>query len=488
DNIANMVRLLVNKYADGDRAALRGKVKVQDPVDYPETGLYHPAMPGRVSEDAATLPRPPSPKGTVGLIILRSYVLAKDTGHYDGAIAALEAQGLRVIPAFAAGLDARPAIERYFMEDGEPAVDTVISLTGFSLVGGPAYNDAKAAEEILAKLDVPYIGAHALEFQSLEQWGGSARGLQPVENTIMVAIPELDGATNPIVFGGRSDGAGLPCQGCNQHCIFEAGAARDMHACTERTQRLAARAARLVALRKRSLAERKLAIVLFNFPPNAGATGSAAYLAVWESLLNTLQSLEKAGYGLEAPANVDALRDAVLGRPEEDGTEAAIADRITADTHVAEEPHLAEIEAVWGPAPGRHNTDGRHIHILGARFGNVFVGIQPAFGWEGDPMRLLFEGGFAPTHAFSAFYRWIDRDFGADALLHFGTHGALEFMPGKQAGQSATSWPDRLIGDIPNLYLYASNNPSEGAIARRRSGATLISYLTPPVAHAGLYK
>ncbi|MEM9765332.1 MAG: cobaltochelatase subunit CobN, partial [Pseudomonadota bacterium] len=254
ENLASLIAMLVDRYAAGPRASWRGRLRVDPPVDYPETGVYHPAMPGRVSEDAATLPRPPSSKGTIGLVILRSYVLAKDTGHYDGAIAALEAQDLRVIPAFAAGLDARPAIERYFMEDGEPAVDTVISLTGFSLVGGPAYNDAKAAEEILAKLDVPYIGAHALEFQSLEQWGGSARGLQPVENTIMVAIPELDGATNPIVFGGRSDGAGLPCQGCNQHCIFEAGVARDMHACTERTQRLAARAARLVALRKRSLA------------------------------------------------------------------------------------------------------------------------------------------------------------------------------------------------------------------------------------------
>ena len=124
---------------------------------------------------------------------------------------------------------------------------------------------------------------------------------------------------------------------------------------------------------------------------------------------------------------------------------------------------------------------------FGERFGNVFVGVQPAFGYEGDPMRLLFEKGFAPTHAFSAFYRWLREDFGADAVLHFGTHGALEFMPGKQSGLSAACWPDRLIGDLPNFYLYASNNPSEGTIAKRRAAATLISYLTPPVAQAGLY-
>jgi len=103
-------------------------------------------------------------------------------------------------------------------------------------------------------------------------------------------------------------------------------------------------------------------------------------------------------------------------------------------------------------------------------------------------MRLLFERNFAPTHAFAAFYRYIRHDFGADAVLHFGMHGALEFMPGKQAGMSARCWPDRLIGDLPNIYLYAANNPSEGALAKRRSAATMVTHLTPPLAQAGLYK
>ena len=162
--------------------------------------------------------------------------------------------------------------------------------------------------------------------------------------------------------------------------------------------------------------------------------------------------------------------------------------RIAVDDHIRAEPHLDEIEAQWGPAPGKHQADGGSIHVLGERFGNVFVGIQPAFGYEGDPMRLLFEKGFAPTHAFCAFYRFLRQDFGAHALLHFGTHGALEFMPGKQAGMSGQCWPDRLIGEMPNVYAYAVNNPSEGTIAKRRSAATLVSYLTPPVSHAGLYR
>ncbi|MEM6973074.1 MAG: magnesium chelatase subunit H [Pseudomonadota bacterium] len=506
DNLANLIRMLVDRYAAGARAGWRGRLQVAAPVDYPETGLYHPRLPDRVTEDVDALPLPmvtppvevgaaTGPRPTVGLIVLRAYVLSRDAAHYDGVIAAMEAQGMRVIPAFAAGLDARDAIDKYFIKDGKVTVDALVSLTGFSLVGGPAYNDAAAAEEILARLDVPYLAAHALEFQSVEQWSASDRGLQPVENTIMVAIPELDGATNPIVFGGRSDGSGMPCSGCGNDCLLTDPARlgearpREMHSCSERAERLAMRTLRLIRLRRRPVSARKVAIVLFNFPPNAGATGTAAFLGVWESLFNTLHRMAEDGYDLTPPASVEALREAVLGDdPEGQGTEARIAATIPTDAHVADQPHLSEIEAVWGPAPGRHNTDGASIQILGAHFGNVFVGLQPAFGWEGDPMRLLFEGGFAPTHAFAAFYRWIERGLDADAVLHFGTHGALEFMPGKQTGQDHRSWPDRLIRDLPNIYLYAANNPSEGALARRRGSATLVSHLTPPVCHAGLYR
>jgi magnesium chelatase subunit H len=252
---------------------------------------------------------------------------------------------------------------------------------------------------------------------------------------------------------------------------------------------LAGRVAKLVALRRTACSERKIGIVLFNFPPNAGNTGTAAFLSVFESLYCTLTSLRLEGYCVELPASVDELRERVInGNAGQLGAIANVHKRIAASDHVRRERHLKEIEAQWGPAPGKQQSDGSSLFVLGERFGNVFVGIQPAFGFEGDPMRLLFEKGFAPTHAFSAFYRFLREDFAAHAVLHFGTHGALEFMPGKQSGMSAACWPDRLIGDMPNLYLYASNNPSEGTIAKRRIGATLISYLTPPLARAGLYR
>jgi magnesium chelatase subunit H len=489
-NIANMVRMLVDRYADGPRSGLRGVARAAAPIEYADIGVYHPRMKGRIAETVDKLPALPGAQGSVGILLLRSYLLAGNAGHYDGVIAAFEAKGLRVIPAFASGLDQRPAIERFFMENGRATVDAVVSLTGFSLVGGPAYNDARAAETILARLDVPYLSAHPVEFQTLEQWAASDRGLTPVESTIMVAIPELDGAAGPMVYGGRSDGAGIACGGCERACIFarsEIGG--EMQVCSERAEMLASRTMHLVALRRSEPKDRKVAIVLFNFPPNGGNIGTAAFLSVFESLHHTLGALKGEGYQVDVPATVDALRQRVIsGNAARFGADANVHARIPTGDHVRREKWLRQIEAQWGPAPGRQQSDGSSIFVLGECFGNVFVGIQPAFGYEGDPMRLLFEKGFAPTHAFSAFYRWLREDFGAGAVLHFGTHGALEFMPGKQTGLSGACWPDRMIGDLPNLYLYASNNPSEGTIAKRRSAATLISYLTPPVAHAGLYK
>ena len=306
----------------------------------------------------------------------------------------------------------------------------------------------------------------------------------------MVAIPELDGSTSPMVFGGRPGAAGVTCTGCHHACTFgESTSAQDMHSCPERAIMLAARVSKMVALKRSERKDRNVAIVLFNFPPNAGNIGTAAFLAVFESLWHTLIAMKAQGYQVDMPDSLEDLQDSLLhGNAAQYGADANVHALISADDHVKRERWLKEIEAQWGPAPGTQLSNGSSIFVLGKKFGNVLVSVQPSFGYEGDPMRLLFEKGLAPTHAFSAFYRYLREDFKAHAVLHFGTHGALEFMPGKQSGMSGTCWPDRLIDDLPNLYLYASNNPSEGAIAKRRSGATLISYLTPPITQAGLYK
>jgi magnesium chelatase subunit H len=483
DNLEAMIRFLVSRYSGKRDWA---QVKAAAPVDYPDVGLYHPDLSARITTDVTKMPRPVGAKTTIGLLMLRSYILASDTAHYDAVIRAFEARGIAVLPAFAGGLDGRPAIDAYF----SGRVDAMVSLTGFSLVGGPAYNDSPAAVSALAALDVPYIAAHPLEFQTLGQWAASDGGLGPVETTMLIALPEIDGATNPTVYAGRHGADG--CKGCSRNCTApcaEALTTRAMAPCPERIDALADKAARLARLRQSQVAERNVAIILYGFPPNAGAAGTAAFLGVFESLLNVLHAMKADGYAVEPPSTVEALREAVLGgNAKMHGQPANVAATVSAADIVARTPWLKEVEAAWGPAPGRAQSDGRGVHVLGCQMGNVFIGLQPLFGYEGDPMRLLFEKGFAPTHAFTTFYRWIREDFGADALLHFGMHGALEFMPGKQAGVSGACWPDRLIGNLPNVYLYAANNPSEATLAKRRSNAVTVTHLTPPLAQSGLYK
>ena len=479
DNIESLVRFLISRYAS--RPEWRG-VAAPAPVEYPEVGLYHPDLPGHhITTDIADLPQ----EGTgpiIGLAMLRSYILAGDTAHFDHVIRRFEAAGMRVIPAFAGGLDSRPAIQAYHMGK----IDALVSLTGFSLVGGPAYNDSEAAVELLSALDVPYIAAQPLEFQTLSQWANGGQGLSPIEATILVALPEIDGATNPTVFAGRHGPDG--CDGCAYACKA-AGTVKAMAPCPERIDALVEKTRNLAVLRRKENSDKNVGIVLFGFPPNAGAIGTAAYLSVFESLHNTLQTMAENGYDVTPPETVDDLREVILkGNASIYGQEANVAAKVSADYIVAHTPWLQEIEETWGPAPGRIQSNGSDLYILGAQFGKVFVGVQPTFGYEGDPMRLLFERGFAPTHAFSAFYQFMKHQHKADVLLHFGMHGALEFMPGKQNGCGGKDWPDRLIGNMPNIYLYAANNPSEATLAKRRSNAITITHLTPPLQASGLYR
>jgi magnesium chelatase subunit H len=233
----------------------------------------------------------------------------------------------------------------------------------------------------------------------------------------------------------------------------------------------------------------RLAFLVFCFPPNKGNIGTAADLNVFESLMEILARMKSEGYRVELPESADRLREMLLeGNSSEFGTIANVAYNMSVDEYRKLCPYVDEIEKEWGRAPGTINSNGREILILGVLLGNVFIGVQPTFGYEGDPMRMLMAESGAPHHGFMGLYTYLEKVFRADAVIHVGTHGALEFMPGKQVGLSSACWPDRLINELPNIYIYSVNNPSEGTIARRRSCAELISYLTPPVENAGLYK
>ncbi|GIR49438.1 MAG: hypothetical protein CM15mP58_15350 [Burkholderiaceae bacterium] len=334
------------------------------PKEYPDIGIYHPRMRGKISNQLSKLPRvvpEKKKKGTVGLIVLRSYLLAGNTGHYDGVIAAFESLDIQVIPCFSMGLDARPAIEKFLYSGEEKKIDALVSLTGFSLVGGPAYNDSEAAKSILAKLNVPYLSASPLEFQSLDEWEKSSAGLLPVENTIMVAIPELDGAISPLVFGGRrvvkGDGE-LPREE-QDHSKKSGYLDRNMTFSSERVSLLARKVLKLINLRKLENRDKKVGVVIFNFPPNAVNIGTAAHLDVFSSLYNTLLHLKKIGYTVDIPKNIQELKEKLLeGNSEEYSSDANVVHRTSVDDYVSQSRWLSEVEDIWGVAPGKIDTDG----------------------------------------------------------------------------------------------------------------------------------
>ncbi|MGH9966934.1 MAG: cobaltochelatase subunit CobN [Pyrinomonadaceae bacterium] len=504
-NIRSMLLYALKNYVP-DKRLERIKIQIRVPETMPSVAIYHPDAPKLFETIAAyekwyvkrsskskvqsseSAPRPLDAESTIGLLLMRPQVVSKTTKHYATLIRAIEHEGLSVIPAISTLMDNREACQKFFLKDprpktkdqtrnnGNPTTDIsrvsqILSLTGFSFVGGPAMNDSVAASEFLRDLNRPYRSAVSLDTQTIEAWRESQTGLNPIQAGMQIAIPEIDGATEPYVYGGISAIGVEPV------------------AIEERCRRLAKRLRRWNRLRTSARGEIKLAIVVFCFPPNKGNIGTAADLDVFPSLLHTLERLKAEGYDLDLPPSAEELRDKLLGgNSEMFGATANIAYRMSADEYRRLCPYVAEIEQEWGRAPGRINSFRNDLLIQGLTLGSVFIGVQPTFGYEGDPMRLMMARGSAPHHGFMAFYTYLSSVLNVDAVIHVGTHGALEFMPGKQVGLSGECWPDRLVGELPNLYIYSVNNPSEGSIAKRRSYAELVSYLTPPVENAGLYK
>ena len=473
-NIQSMLLYALKHYVRDERLKQR-KLRVAEPESMPAVAVYHPEAPALFEsfEDYQKwYKRELDPESTIGLLLMRPQVISKTTKHYDALINAIEAEGLSVIPAIATLMDNREAVSKFFIKAPNKArVGQIVSLTGFSFVGGPAMNDSAAAAEFLRELNLPYRSAVSLDTQTIEAWSDSATGLNPVQAGMQIAIPEIDGATEPFIYGG------IPARG------------QEPIALEDRCMRFARRLRRWNTLRTAPRDQTKLAIVLFCFPPNKGNIGTAADLDVFPGVFDVLKRLREEGYNVEVPDSADSLRERLLGGNSEGfNAPANVAYRMNVDEYRRLCPYVREIENDWGTAPGSINSFGGELLIQGLTLGNIFIGVQPTFGYEGDPMRLMMARSGSPHHGFMAFYTYLSKVLNVDGVIHFGTHGALEFMPGKQIGLSGECWPDRLIDDMPNFYVYSVNNPSEGSIAKRRSYAELISYLTPPIENAGLYR
>ncbi|MFN9428156.1 MAG: magnesium chelatase subunit H [Cyanobacteriota bacterium] len=485
DNLRNFLLMLADKYVFAKGEEGRPALEVAEPVVFPDLGIWHPLAPGMFedlkeylnwSTSRADLCEKARKGPVIGLVLQRSHIVTGDEAHYVAVIQELEYRGATVIPVFCGGLDYSKPVNQFFydpLNPEVPLVDGVVSLTGFALVGGPARQDHPKAIEALQRLNRPYMVALPLVFQTTQEWEESDLGLHPVQVALQIAIPELDGAIEPIVLSGRDDATGKA------------------HTLQDRVEAIAERAIRWASLRIKPRPEKKLAITVFSFPPDKGNVGTAAYLDVFGSIHRVMEEMRAKGYRVDdLPRSPKALMEAVLKDPEalEGSPELAIAHRMSVEEYERLTPYSKRLEENWGKPPGTLNSDGSHLLIYGRHFGHVFVGVQPTFGYEGDPMRLLYSRSASPHHGFAAYYTYLEKVWEADAVLHFGTHGSLEFMPGKQMGMSESCYPDSLIGALPNLYYYAANNPSEATIAKRRGYAETISYLTPPAENAGLYK
>ena len=375
-------------------------------------------------------------------------------------------------------LEQLSTLRKFTVVEDRPVVDAVVNLQWFTINGGPYGGDVEPTRRL-------FLGSGYLLFNGLiaymrrySDWRKDPRGLLPVEVFTAVALPELDGAIEPIISATVDDTEST-----------------DIVVLGERVRKKAARIARWIQLQYKPNDAKRVAVVIYNYPPGEGNVGSAAYLDVFESLSVLLKALAEAGYRTK-PVPKDELaklvKNLLVNSPKwslhsEDAPRLSLADYLK--YYEALPGELRErVEEVWGPPPGDINVDDRGDFVIpGVLLGNVFVGVQPARGFHEDPKKLYHSKDLPPHHQYIAFYYWLRDVFKADVVIHLGTHGTLELLPGKEVALSEACWPDVLIADLPHVYVYHVTNPSEMTIAKRRGYAYVITHGTPPFTNAELY-
>ncbi|WP_448266601.1 magnesium chelatase subunit H [Nostoc sp. DSM 114159] len=505
ENVASLFWTLAEKYLNlkvGDIPPL---------VETPNIGLLHPDYPGffespreylewyethcrdaihRVySTDAMNRV---STKPIIGILLYRKHVITKQP-YIPQLIRSFEKAGLTPLPIFINGVEGHVAVRDLMTTDYEiqqrqlgnietaslsseaVKVDAIVSTIGFPLVGGPAGSmeagrQVEVAKRILTAKNVPYIVAAPLLIQDIYSW--TRQGIGGLQSVVLYALPELDGAIDTVPLGGL--------------------VGENIYLVPERMQRLIDRVKSWVALRQKPASERKIAIILYGFPPGYGAVGTAALLNVPRSLLKFLHALKKQGYTVgDLPDDGEELIRWVKEADESLDDTKNIPASVSTCTLEKWLGYLqtSRIEKQWKSLTGTGiKTYGDEFQIGGVQLGNVWIGVQPPLGIQGDPMRLMFERDLTPHPQYAAYYKWLQNEFQADALVHFGMHGTVEWLPGSPLGNTGYSWSDILLGNLPNLYIYAANNPSESMLAKRRGYGVLISHNVPPYGRAGLYK
>ncbi|ASC69257.1 Magnesium chelatase ChlH subunit [Halomicronema hongdechloris C2206] len=492
DNVAAMLWYLAQQYLGlsvGD---------IPEVIETPNQALLHPDHGGYFASPKQYLDWYRQSQGdiadrpVVGLLLYRKHVITKQP-YIPQLIQAFEAAGLVPLPIFINGVEGHVAVRDWLtsayeqsqrrqgqidipsLADEAGQVDAIVSTIGFPLVGGPAGSmeagrQVAVATRILRAKNVPYCVAAPLLIQDIHSW--TRQGVAGLQSVVLYALPELDGAIDTVPLGGLVGDR--------------------IYLVPERLQRLTQRVRAWIRLRRKPVAERKVAIILYDFPPGYGATGTAALLNVPDSLISLLQALKQAGYIVgDLPADGDTLLAQVKAADEAMPGQSPAPDTVSLRTLETWLSYIQRrrMEKHWGDFTQTGiKTWGEEFLLGGVCLGNVWIGVQPPLGIPGDPMRLMFERDLTPHPQYAAFYHWLQRDFKADAVVHFGMHGTVEWLPGSPLGNTGYSWPDILMGQLPHLYVYAANNPSESILAKRRGYGVLISHNVPPYGRAGLYK
>ncbi|MEQ8996656.1 MAG: magnesium chelatase subunit H [Coleofasciculus sp. B1-GNL1-01] len=508
ENVASMFWVLAEKYLGlqvGD---------IPPPVETPNMGLLHPDYDGYFASPRHYLEWYRQNKNNfsslstsdsllikggwggslpvVGILLYRKHVVSKQP-YIPQLIRQFENAGLIPVPIFINGVEGHVAVRDWLTSAEETArrqqgkidtpslskdaveVDAIVSTIGFPLVGGPAGSmeagrQVEVAKRILTAKNVPYIVAAPLLIQDIHSW--TRQGIGGLQSVVLYALPELDGAIDTVPLGGL--------------------VGEDIYLIPERVKRLTGRLKRWIELRQTAASERKIAIILYGFPPGYGATGTAALLNVPRSLLKVLHALKQQGYTVgELPEDGEELIRRVKEADEAISHDDLTPNSVNVKTLEKWLGYLltTRIEKQWKSLTGTGiKTYGDEFQIGGIQLGNIWIGVQPPLGISGDPMRLMFERDMTPHPQYAAFYKWLHHEFNPNAIVHFGMHGTVEWLPGSPLGNTGYSWSDILLGDIPNLYIYAANNPSESILAKRRGYGVLISHNVPPYGRAGLYK
>ena len=487
-NTANLFRFVA------DTVLLEG-YGFEPSAELPEVGVYHPRLPeGSSVEDLNALHEPDRP--TVGVVFYRTHWMSGNTTFVDDLVGALEETGVNALPVYCYSLRAEADGRVSALELVEGRVDCLVTTVLAS--GGSNASDTKRAgapEEWLEwevpafeELGVPVVQGICTT-SSREAWLASDAGLSPLDTAWQVAIPEFDGRIVSVPFSFKERLEESP-----------AGAQLTVYRTDpERTRRLAGLAARFARLRRVPSTEKKVAVLLSNYPTKHSRVGNAVGLDTPRSAVRLLAKLREAGYRVEgAPEDGDALIHNLInagGHDLEFLTEDQLhgaAGRLDA-TRYAEwfcrlpEELRAEVEEHWGPPPGDLYVDDGQLVVAGLSFGDVFVGIQPPRGFGENPIAIYHDPDLPPTHHYLAAYWWIIEEFGADAVIHLGKHGTLEWLPGKSLGLSPSCAPDAALRDVPLFYPFVVNDPGEGTQAKRRAHATVVDHLIPPMTRAETY-